>query len=147
MTHPVLSDYPFIYQQTVAWGDMDAFGHVNNVQYYRYCESARIGYVQQFQLFEKGYLMVIASSQCRYLRPVFFPDTLSIGVRIEEMRNSSFSMRYTLYSEQQKHIVAEGEAVIVCLDAQTQQKKILSPEIRQQFIDYEATTGHQINML
>ncbi len=31
-----LSVYPVIYDQKVAWGDMDAFGHVNNVQYYRY---------------------------------------------------------------------------------------------------------------
>ena len=33
-----LSVYPVIYEQKVAWGDMDAFGHVNNVQYYRYIE-------------------------------------------------------------------------------------------------------------
>ncbi len=37
-----LSVYPVIYEQKVAWGDMDAFGHVNNVQYYRYIESSRI---------------------------------------------------------------------------------------------------------
>lgn len=39
-----LSVYPVIYDQKVAWGDMDAFGHVNNVQYYRYIESSRILY-------------------------------------------------------------------------------------------------------
>lgn len=39
-----LSNYPIVYEQKVAWGDMDAFGHVNNVQYYRYIESARIAY-------------------------------------------------------------------------------------------------------
>lgn len=37
-----LTDYPVIHQQVVAWGDMDALGHVNNVMYYRYIESARI---------------------------------------------------------------------------------------------------------
>lgn len=39
-----LIDYPVIYNQNVAWGDMDAFGHVNNTVYYRYIESARICY-------------------------------------------------------------------------------------------------------
>ena len=33
-------DYPLVYTQHVAWGDMDAFGHVNNVMYYRYVDSA-----------------------------------------------------------------------------------------------------------
>ena len=35
-----LQQYPVIYSQTVAWGDMDAFGHVNNAMYYRYIERA-----------------------------------------------------------------------------------------------------------
>ena len=35
-----LSVYPVVHRQTIAWGDMDAFGHVNNVQYYRYIERA-----------------------------------------------------------------------------------------------------------
>jgi acyl-CoA thioesterase FadM len=34
-----LKQYPVIYEQTVAWGDMDAFGHVNNAMYYRYVEA------------------------------------------------------------------------------------------------------------
>ena len=40
-----LAQYPVIHEQAVAWGDMDAFGHVNNVLYYRYIESARIRYL------------------------------------------------------------------------------------------------------
>ena len=46
-----LASYPVIHQQTVAWGDMDAFGHVNNVQYYRYMESARISYLNALNIF------------------------------------------------------------------------------------------------
>ena len=47
-----LSIYPVVHEQTVAWGDMDAFGHVNNVQYYRYIESARIAYLMVLNIFE-----------------------------------------------------------------------------------------------
>lgn len=36
-----LADYPIVFEQRVAWGDMDAFGHVNNVIYYRYIEYAK----------------------------------------------------------------------------------------------------------
>ena len=46
-------DYPLVYTQHVAWGDMDAFGHVNNVQYYRYIESARIAYLMALNIFDQ----------------------------------------------------------------------------------------------
>ena len=82
-----LSIYPVVHEQTVAWGDMDAFGHVNNVQYYRYIESARIAYLMVLNIFENDILTVVASNQCKYLRPVFYPDVLYIGARIEELRN------------------------------------------------------------
>ena len=48
----MLSDYPIIHIQPVAWGDMDAFGHVNNVLYYRYMESARIRYMDELNIFQ-----------------------------------------------------------------------------------------------
>ena len=49
----ILKDYPVVYEQSVAWGDMDAFGHVNNVIYYRYIESARIRYFDQLDVFNR----------------------------------------------------------------------------------------------
>lgn len=67
------------FEQKVAWGDMDAFGHVNNVIYYRYIESARIEYFNQLNLFSHAINTVVASSQCQYLKPVVYPDTLHIA--------------------------------------------------------------------
>lgn len=80
-----LTDYPVIHQQVVAWGDMDALGHVNNVMYYRYIESARIHYMDQIRMMQQSFSTVVASNQCKYMRPVFYPDTLKIGVRVEEI--------------------------------------------------------------
>lgn len=71
-----LAEYPVIYEQKVAWGDMDAFGHVNNAVYYRYIESARICYFEELNIFQQDIYTVVASSQCQYLRPLFYPDQL-----------------------------------------------------------------------
>ena len=60
--------YPVIVDDIVRWGDMDAFGHVNNTVYFRYFEQARIGYFEQVQAME--YM------QARY-RPYFSGDELS----------------------------------------------------------------------
>ncbi|WP_332605856.1 acyl-CoA thioesterase [Acinetobacter sp. ESBL14] len=139
-----LSVYPVVLQQTVAWGDMDAFGHVNNVQYYRYIESARIAYLMTLNIFDQEILTVVASSQCKYLSPVFYPDVLHIGARIEELRNSAFRMHYVLWSETQQQIVATAEAVMVCVDKNTSKKLNISDEIRQHIIQLEHSVGHAL---
>lgn len=139
-----LLDYPLVYTQQVAWGDMDAFGHVNNVMYYRYVESARLAYIERTGILSSDILTVVASNQCKYLKPVFYPDELSIGARIEELRNSAFRMHYLLWSEQQQSIVAEAEAVIVCVDKVNMQKTLIPELTRHKLKEFELTIGHKI---
>ena len=140
----MLSDYPIIHIQSVAWGDMDAFGHVNNVLYYRYIESARIRYMDELNIFQHDVYTVVASNQCKYIRPVFYPDQLKIGARVEEMRNSALRMSYLLWSEQQQAIVALGEAVMVCVDKENMLKLPIPEIIRQKVTKIELMVNHQI---
>lgn len=140
----MLSDYPIIHIQPVAWGDMDAFGHVNNVLYYRYMESARIRYMDELNIFQHDVYTVVASNQCKYIRPVFYPDQLKIGARVEEMRNSALRMSYLLWSEQQQAIVALGEAVMVCVDKENMLKLPIPEIIRQKVTKIELMVNHQI---
>ncbi len=140
-----LTDYPVIYEQNVAWGDMDAFGHVNNVIYYRYIESARICYLDVLNIFKLDINTVVASSQCKYLKPVFYPDQLKIGVRVEEIRNSAFRMNYLIWSSAQQQNVALGEAVIVCVDKENMQKTLIPEIIREKIIKIEKTVKYDLN--
>ena len=140
----ILADYPVIFEQKIAWGDMDAFGHVNNVMYYRYMESARIWYFDQLDIFSYDVNTVVASNQCKYIRPVFYPDQLKIGARVEEMRNSALRMSYLLWSEQQQAIVALGEAVMVCVDKENMLKLPIPEIIRQKVTKIELIVNHQI---
>ena len=137
-----LDQYPAQYQQQVVWGDMDALGHVNNVIYYRYIESARIYYFKDMDLFSHNVSMVISKSSCHYLSPVVYPDTLFIGAKVEEIRNSAIRMSYALYSEQQQNIIAIGEAVMVCLDQMTQQKTKVPDRLKQFILDFESSVGN-----
>ena len=140
-----LADYPIVFEQRVAWGDMDAFGHVNNVIYYRYIENARLYYLDHLKILQQDVLTVIASNQCKYIRPVVYPDILKIGVRVEELRNSAMRMSYALYSTQQDSIVATGEAVVVFVD-KIEMKKALMPQIiREKIIALENTIQHHLN--
>lgn len=139
-----LTQFPIVYEQKVAWGDMDAFGHVNNVMYYRYIESARIEYFDRLNVFDQDVLTVVASSQCKYLKPVFYPDVLHIGARVEEMRNSAIRMHYVLFSQHQQQIVADGEAVIVFVDKVAMKKALIPQQLRKIIIDLEATVHNDL---
>ncbi|WP_089604122.1 acyl-CoA thioesterase [Acinetobacter piscicola] len=139
-----LTQFPVIYEQKVAWGDMDAFGHVNNVIYYRYMESARIAYFDLLNVFEQDVLTVVASSQCKYLKPVFYPDVLHIGARVEEVRNSAMRMHYVLYSTQQQTVVADGEAVIVFVDKLEMKKTLIPEQLRQAILALESSVQNNL---
>lgn len=140
----LFSEYPIVHEQNVAWGDMDAFGHVNNVMYYRYIESARINYFDALNIFEQKVLTVVASNQCKYLRPVFYPDQLKIAVRVDELRNSAMRMTYQLFSTAQNALVATAEAVIVCVDQENMQKAAIPEDIREKILKMEHAVGHLI---
>lgn len=135
-------DFAVIYQQSVAWGDMDAFAHVNNVMYYRYIESARIKYFNQLNLLSYPVNTVVSSSQCRYLKPVFYPDTLYIGAKIVELRNSAFRMEYQLFSENQNAVVALAEAVVVFVDKAEGKKTQIPSDVKAAIIQLEKTVNN-----
>lgn len=139
-----LQEYPVVYEQKVAWGDMDAFGHVNNVVYYRYIESARICYFDKLSILNEDIYAVVASSECKYLKPIFYPDLLKIGVRIDELRNSAFRMHYSLWSTQLNCVVALGEAVIVCVDKKTMNKIQIPIHIKEHIQSLELEFNHKI---
>lgn len=142
----MLSQYPIILEQNVAWGDMDAFGHVNNVMYYRYIESSRILYFRHLGTYQQNVLTVIASNQCKYLKPVFYPDVLKVAARVEELRNSAARMHYVLYSETQKEIVATAEAVVVFVDPVEMKKTLIPKQIRESIIQLEQTVNHDLKL-
>jgi acyl-CoA thioester hydrolase len=126
-----MENFKYTYVQPVDWGDMDAFNHVNNVIYFRYLESARIGYMQNLgwwdKLIEKRIGIIVASLNCKYRRPVTFPDTLDIGVRVEQLRRERFTVIYHAYSRKEQKLMAEGESLMVSFDLDQQLKTPLPP--------------------
>lgn len=134
--HP-LKNFNIIHVQVVEWGDMDAFGHVNNIVYYEYAQNARIHYNEQLDLFNKNTLSVLVNSSCQYLKPVTYPDTLWIGVRVKKIGNTSITHEYRYYSVNQEAIVAIGESILVYLDKQTGQKKPIDEDKKQVIANLE----------
>ena len=87
----LLDGFPVVTEIPVAWGDMDALQHVNNVMYFRYFETARIDYFKRINLMENIAITqigpVVSETSCRYKMPVTFPDTLLVGSKITDLQN------------------------------------------------------------
>src|ERR1044071_8239339 len=94
----VLERCPVVIETPVAWGQMDAFRHLNNTAYFSFFESGRIAYFEKLDLLElmeaTGIGPILASTSCRFKIPLTYPDTVSVGSRVSEMEDDRFMMEY-----------------------------------------------------
>jgi acyl-CoA thioester hydrolase len=120
-----LPDFPVTLTIPVRWGDMDAFGHVNNTVYFRFLESARIAFFERMGIHTSaptGVGPILHSTSCRFRAPVVFPDTVTVGARVVAMGEDRIRMAHDVHSARMDRIAASGEAVVVSFDYGTGQK-------------------------
>lgn len=127
-----LADYPVVVEIPVQWGEMDALQHVNNVVYFRYFEAVRIAYMMQTSLIgaQSRLSPILAETECRYKRPVTFPDRIKVGCRVAEYNDYGFVQHYAVYSTEQDVVTTQGSARIVLLDAKTGKKAALTADLK-----------------
>ncbi|MBT3784576.1 acyl-CoA thioesterase [bacterium] len=113
----LLSAFPVITQISVAWGEMDAFSHVNNVAYFRYFESARISYFEKLKLLDHleltGIGPILGSISCKFKAPLTYPDIVHVGSSITRIEEDRFTMSHRAVSEKLGKVAAEGEGILV----------------------------------
>jgi acyl-CoA thioester hydrolase len=130
----LLADYPLVIEIPVAWGEMDAFQHVNNIVYLRYAESARIAYLEQAGLSDAlqttGIGPILGSIECRYKFPLTYPDTVRVGTRVSEIGADRFHVQFCIVSTRHQRIAAEGSSVIVAFDYRRGSKAPLPESVR-----------------
>jgi acyl-CoA thioester hydrolase len=142
MTADPLAGFPVRIEIPVAWGEMDAFGHVNNVAYFRYFESARIAYFAALDYMDlmrsTGIGPILAATDCRFRLPLEYPDRLTVGARVTEVQADGFLMRYVVVSGRHGQIAAEGSGRIVSFDYENKCKTPLQAELLDRLARLEA---------
>lgn len=118
----------------VAWGEMDAFNHVNNAAYFRYFESARIAYFEKIGMLaymeEHGIGPILGHTECRFRIPLTYPDTLAVAAWVSELGEDRFLMQYTVTSHKAQAVAAEGTGRIVCVEYASGKKTALPDALR-----------------
>lgn len=116
------------------WMDGDPYGHVNNVEYYSFIDTAVTR-----MLLDKGVLRnpsfrgigLCVESQCQYHAPISFPETIEAGVRIGRTGNSSLRYEIGLFKQGEEHPAATGSFIHVFVDPETHRPTPLSDEVKQ----------------
>lgn len=125
----------FSCQIPVRWGDMDAFGHVNNTLYLRYIEETRFQWMMSKNVPIGGASYpVVVSVGCTFYRPVFHPETLRIDCYVSEPGRSSFMVHYKIYtSAEPNNPTADSFSKVVWVDATTGKSTPLPDIVRAWF--------------
>jgi len=145
MIQSKISDYPVVVEVPVAWGEMDAFGHVNNIVYFRYFETARIAYFEKLNMPEfigrDPIGPILAETSCRFRAPLSYPDRVSVGARVVSVGEDRFVMAYGVFSHLHDRLAAEGEGILVCFDYRQNRKALVLPMLRQRIEEIERTVS------
>ena len=113
------------------WMDNDHYGHVNNVAYYSYFDSAVNGYLMdatQSDIRDLPAIGIVAETGCKFLKEISFPDMLHIGVRLEKLGNSSVIYQLAVFKGDDEQPAALGRFVHVYVDEETR-KPVPIPSI------------------
>lgn len=115
------------------WLDNDQYGHVNNIMYYAYFDTAVNGWLMEATGMDTSKLDVIglvAETGCRYFKAVSFPDPLEVGLRAAKVGNSSVIYDIGLFRAGEEDLAALGKFVHVYVDAKTRKPAPIPDAVR-----------------
>lgn len=117
----------------VRWGDMDSYGHVNNIFYMQYLEEARVEWFEQVGIAMNHVPCgpVILQTQHTYLKVVVHPATVRIELRAGAVGRSSMVIEHRLSTLEDPHtLYGEGYCKLVWFDHASQQSVPLPEHLR-----------------
>ncbi len=124
------SHYPVFRSMHTRWGDNDVYGHVNNVVYYSWFDTA-----VNAHLIEQGALDIqagetiglVVETHCNYFAPLVFPQTIDAGIRVAHRGRSSVRYEVGLFAAGAPLSAAAGHFVHVYVDRTTRRPVPLPP--------------------
>lgn len=135
LRHKLLDGFPIVLAIEVAWGEMDAYGHVNNANYFRYAETGRFALLRSLDFVSEGIPTgvgaILHSTRCRFRIPVTYPDRLLVGTAVTDVATDRFTTPFRIVSTRHDAVAAEGDGVVVTFDYGAGRKVAIPDDLRQ----------------
>jgi acyl-CoA thioester hydrolase len=112
-------DYKHFQPITTRWHDNDIYGHVNNVVYYGFFDTAVNNYLIQqggLDIRDGDIVGFVVSSACDYFASIAYPDLIEVGVRVAKLGNSSVQYELAIFREGEQEASAAGRFVHVFVE-------------------------------
>lgn len=118
-------NFPVKLQLRIDWSELDYFGHVNNVSFFKYIQSARVNYWDAIGLtkshLETNIGPILASCNCDFKQPLHYPGQVTILSRVDFIKNTSFGISHRIMNDKGE-ISAEAQDIIVMFDFNRNEK-------------------------
>ena len=115
------------------WMDNDAYGHVNNVVYYSWFDTAVNAHLIEhgaLDIHEGATIGLVVETQCNYFAPVAFPQIVEAGLRVARMGSSSVRYEVGVFLQGEPLTVAKGHFVHVYVDRATRRPAPLPQRLK-----------------
>ena len=125
--------YSFIFPIQTRWADNDMYGHVNNVTYYSYFDTAANALLIQkagFDIRQSPSIGLVVESHCQFMQELSYPEIIEVGVAIRKLGNSSLCYDLAIFKQGQEAASAQGYITHVFVDRVIRKSTPISTEIR-----------------
>lgn len=132
-TPPRRADFPHFLSIPTRWMDNDVYGHVNNVVYYSYFDTVINEHLIRdggLDIHDGSVVGYCVESQCRYLAPLAFPETIDAGLRVGHLGKSSVRYEIALFRQGEDAPAAVGHFVHVFVAREENKPTAIPPAIR-----------------
>ena len=130
---PTRADYPVLYDIPTRWLDNDIYGHVNNVNYYSYFDTAIANFLMGEGGLDPWHDQVVGfcvESACRFRRGIRFPDRVCAGLRVTKLGRSSVRYEIGIFRGDEDAAAADGHFVHVFVARAEERAAPVPPAIR-----------------
>ena len=137
MTKPILKtrdQFKFFLDIQTRWADNDIYGHVNNVTYYSYFDTAANALLIQktgFDIHQSQSIGLVVDSACSFFQELSFPEIIQVGVAIGKIGNTSLRYELAIFKQGQEQASAQGHFVHVFVDRETRKTVPLTESVRE----------------
>ena len=134
--------FKFIFPIQTRWSDNDMYGHVNNVMYYSFFDTAANALLIQkagFHLQDSPIIGLVVNSSCNFMQELSYPEIIEVGVSIAKIGNTSLSYDLAIFKQGQEHAAAQGSFVHVFVGRQTRKSTPIPNEMRDALSHYLTT--------
>lgn len=118
---------------TPRWKDLDAFGHINNAEFYSFFDTAIVQFLMSIGAFavrDSQYIAMVAESGARFHREVHFDDRLTVGLAVKTIGRSSWRYQIGVFCNEDENAAVDGFFVHVLVDRQTRRPSPIQPDLR-----------------